>query len=137
MDVEGPVSGWKASQQRPPRTRGRSDKTYDGFRGCDPRFRDSRLPDQEGCCARPLHDTLVYGDEDGNVSPVLRSVLRNLALGHGRLGHRHGTGTVCAMAERRWWLRRRGKIVGRGRSGTVEAVVEQPLPSARAKYVNG
>ena len=27
-------------------------------------FCDSRLPNQEGCCARSLHDAVVYGDED-------------------------------------------------------------------------
>src|SRR5438094_1444239 len=39
------------------------------------------------------------------------------------------------MAERRWWRRRRRKIVGRGRSGSVQAVRVQHLPRHRAGAV--
>jgi hypothetical protein len=61
----------------------------------------SRLPHQAGCLARPLHHALVQGHATRPLSPVLRRVLRNQSLGHGRRHRGHGAAGLCAMDDGR------------------------------------
>ena len=67
-------------------------------RGRDPQLLRARVPREAGRAARPLHPLWFEATKPGALPPVLRRVLRDRPLGHGRLG------LVIEPAEFQEWL---------------------------------
>ena len=85
------------------------------------------FPHQAGRPARPLHYRLVSSHQGGNVSPVLRRILRQPALGHDRAGRGARAGAISGLAERG----RRGRFDGLERPEPFSATGMLHLPPLR------
>ena len=77
VDVEAAARRRPARDQRTARARGPRREDDPDFAGRDPQLLRSRLPHQAGRSARPLHHGLVSSHQGGNLSSVLRRILRH------------------------------------------------------------
>ena len=90
VDVETPAPDGPAGDQRASRPGRAHGEAHHGHRGRHSQLLRPGVPGEAGRRPGPLHHPVVRGDEGGRVPPLLRRVLRNGPLRHGRHRVRHG-----------------------------------------------
>src|SRR4030095_15811669 len=101
VDVEGAAYGWLARNQRTSRPGWPAGQVDHGIGGCAPQLLHSSVSREGRRHPGPLQRVVVYRDEAGPVSPVLRRVLRHQALRNDRIDLRDGAERIPDVAQRR------------------------------------
>ena len=112
VDVEAASMKGPARDQRAARAGGPRREADHDLAGRDPQLLRAGFPHQAGRAAGALHHRLVPCHQAGNLSPVLRRVLRHPALGDDRAGRGDGAGAVSSLAGRRRGHRVHGRHRG-------------------------
>ena len=112
---------------------GQADQADDDLGRRDPQLLRPGVPGEAGRAAGPQYLDVVRADAGRTLSPLLRRVLRDEPLDHGRLGHGDGAGRVPAAGSRRRGPGRRwpSRASGCSSSTTAPAATGAARPSTR------